>query len=265
MRPAAISTRRSGRACTISSVGCGRNSRPCCPEEKQWIESYAAEVASTFGGEFDDHGARFKNPGTLLQRFDDAVGSMLSNGRRLIAAVDEAHNELCVASQIPANADPRFTLLEYESALLGCSRSVDFRARTDAGLTLYVDVKTIKPKPQDRWDQFERAVKEGWFPAKIRDCQLAADNTHFILVLCSEGFHWHQDDLEDFVSYYWTGVHRADDPFSRAETKYIADKNITLDRTITRFACMSRPQFEIRHRRLCWDVQPPKAPGLLAS
>jgi hypothetical protein len=158
-------------------------------------------------------------------------------------------------------------------------------------------VKTIKPKPRDRWDQFEKAKKEGWFPenvqvilskpwlggelwhnmftararmleyaleleAKIRDFKVIEDeNTLSILAFCGEGFHWRLDDLEDFVSFYRTGCHRADDPFSKAEAKDIADKNITLNRTITRFACMNRPQFAIRHRRLNWNVQPPKAPA----
>ncbi len=61
-------------------------------------------------------------------------------------------------------------------------------------------------------------------------------------------------------TFYLSGSRRADDPFSKAEEKYIADNKITLDRTITRFACMSRPQFEMRHWRLNPNVQPPKAP-----
>ena len=265
------------------------------PEEVDWMKSHAADVAGVFGGEFDGQGARFKNAKNLLQRFDDAIRSMLSNGRSLIAAVDEAHNELCVASQLLANTEPRFTLLEYEPLITDCAKSIDFRASTDGGVTYYVDVKTITPKPKDRWDQFERAVKECWFPenvrvmlsknwdggelwhnmfaaryrmleytlqleAKIRDCKLVDDNTFFILALCGNGFRWRQENLEDFVSFYLSRSHRADDPFSKAEDKYIADNKITLDRTITRFACMSRPQFEMRHRRLNWNVQPPKAP-----
>ena len=136
---------------------------------------------------------------------------------------------------------------------------------------------TMFTKPKDRWDQFEKALNNGWFPenvrvtlskgwlggelwhnmfaararmleyaleleAKITDCKLAEDNTSFILALCGDGFHWHRDDLEDFVSFYRNGSHRRDDPFSKAETKYIADNHITLDKTIWRFACMNRSQ-----------------------
>jgi hypothetical protein len=265
-------------------------------EEIDQINSYAAEVNTVFSKEFAGHADRFKAPERLLQRFNDAVCSMFLNGRRLIAGVDESHNELCVASQLLANVATRIAVLEYEPVLPGCAKSIDFRACTDQGLTVYVDVKTIKPKPKDRWDQFAKAGREGWFPeninvvlskpclggelwhnmftarsrmleyaleleSKIHNCNLVRnDKTIFILALCGEGFHWQENGLEDFVSFYRSGFHRDDDPFSKAEAKTITDKNITLDGTITRFACMKRSQFEIRHQRLNWNVQPPKYP-----
>ena len=37
------------------------------------------------------------------------------------------------------------------------------------------------------------------------------------------GFRWQQDGLEDFVSFYYSGVHRADDAFSKVELKYMAN------------------------------------------
>ncbi len=263
-------------------------------EEAKWINSYADEVSRVFGDEFDTAGARLKDSKKLLLRFTNAINSMLSKGRSFISAVDESHNELCVASQLLANSNPRFTLIEYEPVLTGCGKSIDFRGSTDHGMTWFIDVKTIKPKPKDRWDQFEKAIEQGWFPEnvrvilsedwlggeiwhnmfaararmleyalsleeKIRGCQLGGNNTFFILVLCGEGFHWHQDGLEDFVSFYRSGIHRADDPFSKGEAKYIADSKITLDRTISHFGCVNRPQFAIRHRRLSWNVQPPRA------
>lgn len=265
------------------------------PEEADWIKSYAAEVKKVFSCEFDAAAAHFSGSERLFQRFIGAISTMLSKGRALITAVDEAHNELCIASQLLANSDPLFTRLEYEPTLPGCARSIDFRALTDHGLAVFVDVKTIKPKPKDRWDQFQKAVNECWFPenvrvalakewlggelwhnvftarsrmleyalqleAKIRDCHLGADNTLFILALCGEGFHWRRDSLEDFVAFYRNGRHRADDPFAKAEAKYIAENGITLDRTISRFASLSRPQFNIRQRRVNWNVQPPRPP-----
>jgi excisionase family DNA binding protein len=96
---------------------------------------------------------------------------------------------------------------------------------------------------------------------KIRDCGLKdQEKTLFILALCGAGFHWHEDELEDFVQFYRTGRHRSDDPFSRVEANYAKEKNLALERTISRFACMRRRQGELFHTRLNWNVQPPRDP-----
>lgn len=84
--------------------------------------------------------------------------------------------------------------------------------------------------------------------------------TLFVLALCSDGFHWQQDGLEDFASFYYSGVHRGDDAFSNAEMKYISGKKITLNRAISQFAYMKRPQSQIRPARLNWNVRPPRDP-----
>ena len=56
---------------------------------------------------------------------------------------------------------------------------------------------------------------------KIAEGGLTTDNTLFTLAFCGDGFYWHQDQLEDFVSFYYSGVHRADDPFSQVEQRHI--------------------------------------------
>ena len=68
------------------------------------------------------------------------------------------------------------------------------------------------------------------------------------MVFCGEGFHWHCDELEDFVRFYFKDRHRADDRFSKAELKYLVDKHMRLNLTITSFECMSRPQGTVRQR-----------------
>jgi hypothetical protein len=98
--------------------------------------------------------------------------------------------------------------------------------------------------------------------SKIAEGKLAGENTLFVLALCGDGFRWQQDGLEDFVSFYYSGVHRADDAFSKVELKYMADKKITLKRTISQFAYMKRPQSQIRQTRLNWNVRPPRDPLL---
>jgi hypothetical protein len=78
------------------------------------------------------------------------------------------------------------------------------------------------------------------------------------MAFCGAGFYWRRDELEDFVSFYFSGRHRADDPFSQAELKYMAEKKLGFARTINSFACMSRPQGTIRQRPIHWNVQPPR-------
>jgi hypothetical protein len=129
-------------------------------EDIEWIEAYAAEVAEAVGREFDAASDRFKEGNLLLARFKAAIESVLKNGAGHFLAVDEAHNELCVASALLANTKLKFIRLEYEPLLRGCTKTIDFRAMADSGQIAYVDVKTIRPKDTDRWDQFEKA-KDG--------------------------------------------------------------------------------------------------------
>lgn len=265
-------------------------------DDVAWVKSYATHTSDAFRAKFKDAGERFKDSDRLLGRFTKAVETVLAMGRSAFRAVDEAHNELCIAAAILANRKPEFSRLDYESALAGCAKSIDFRAAAKDGFTVFVDVKTIKPAPKDRWDQFETASKSGWLPEnvnvvlskewlggelwhdmfaarsrmleyaleleqKIHACKLAAEKTVFVLALCGEGFHWDQEQLEDFAAFYTTGFHRPDDPFSKAEAKHIEQKKIMIAKSITRFACMWRTQGEIHHKRLNWHVQSPPDPS----
>lgn len=267
-------------------------------EDIAWVNAYEKEVCDEFADIFGGASGRFKDGDRLLKRFSATIEEVLRNGRGHFRAVDEAHNELCVAAAILQNGNPKFSTLEYEPALGGCPKSIDFRAKAADGLTLFIDVKTIKPVPKDRWEQFERAHKERWFPnnvqllfskewlggelwhntfaargrmleyaleleQKIADCKLQADKTYFVLMLCGEGFYWHEGELEDFVAYYFTGSHRSDDPFSKAEAQHMGEKKLQLARTISRFACMRRPQGRVHKKRLNWNVQPPVDPSYL--
>ncbi|HEY1951060.1 MAG TPA: hypothetical protein VGG97_28870 [Bryobacteraceae bacterium] len=72
----------------------------------------AAEVGDTFGGEFGAAEDRFARWKPLLQRFTEAVDYAVTFGRGHFRAVDEAHNELCIASEILANPNRRFVRLD---------------------------------------------------------------------------------------------------------------------------------------------------------
>lgn len=264
--------------------------------EIEWLSAYADEVMEVFRTRFVSASDRFKRYQPLLDRFTLAVNAVNANGRSLFSAVDEAHNELCIASAILENQQPQFTCLEYEPSLHCCAKSIDFLA-TYGDLKVYVDVKTIKPVGTDRWGQFENAQAKGWLPnnvnimlekewlggelwhnmfaarsrmleysleleQKIAESDLSEGNTLVVLALCGEGFYWNQDELEDFVSYYYSGAYRDDDPFSKAEARYIQDKQIAFAKTISRFACMRRRQGDVLQERLNWNVQPPLPPHL---
>jgi hypothetical protein len=264
-------------------------------EEIAWITGYAATVTTYFESIFGNANDRFNDGPRLVERFKRAVEKVLKDGRGNFRAVDETHNELCVAAAILQNPNPQFVMLDYEPALYGCAKTIDFRVTTVDGATVFVDVKTIKPVPKDRWEQFERALKEGWLSENVRvtlskewlggeiwhemfaarsrmleytleleqkiaNCQLQAERTSFVLMLCGEGFYWHKDELEDFVSFYFMGRYRSDDPFSKAEAKYIEEKKLSIAKTVSRFACMRRPKGDVEQKRLNWNVQPPHDP-----
>lgn len=71
---------------------------------------------------------------------------------------------------------------------------------------------------------------------KTAECKLQADNTFFVLMLCGEGFYWNDDELEDFVAFYFTGAHGSDDPFSKAEAQHMGENSLKLAKNISRFA-----------------------------
>ncbi|HDH01247.1 MAG TPA: hypothetical protein ENG80_05505 [Nitrospirae bacterium] len=264
-------------------------------EEIKWLESYKEEVSGYYAPLFDGSGIDFKDWDKLLQRFADAVDNVLSGGRQLFSAAYEAHNELCIADAIISNPNPKFIALEYEPPLIDCAQSIDFRAIAEDESAVYVDVKTIKPSPKDRWDQFERAIKERWFPEnievmmskewlggelwhskftarsrmlkytleleqKINDSTFTEDNYIFALALCCDGFSWHHDELEDFVHYYYSGSYRFDDPLADVQSRYMDEKGLAFRQTISRFVYVQRSWWDVQHKRINWNVQPPTLP-----
>jgi hypothetical protein len=120
------------------------------------------------------------------------------------------------------------------------------------GITCYTEVKTINPITQDDWDKYQNASGGRRFPEdtllifdnewlggelyhdayaartkmmdytlfleeKIQKClENTADKVTF-LALFTNGFHWHLDELEDFVFYYRNGLHFSGDPFAKME------------------------------------------------
>lgn len=265
-----------------------------------WLDAYESSTTEHFVKLFDENARRFRHGEAMVKRFIASVEQVRKAGRGHFRTVDENHNELSVAEAILR--DPRCSESEllYEPSLPNTEKTIDFMVTAVDGVVFAVDIKTIKPAPEDRWKQYQKAQDQKWFPqnvqfileedglggelwhaafssrAKFLDYALElegkaavagldAKGTRCILMLCGEGFHWRQDELEDFVAYYRSGRHRADDPFSKVEEHYIADKGLKIQRSIYAFACLDRRQGEVSLRRVNWYVQPPRDPFARAA
>lgn len=263
------------------------------------LRAHCDEVLSVYSRRFQDAG-RFTNWQPLIKRYGETVAQMLASDWAGFTAVNEVHNEMCIARALLDNSDPVFEQVEYEPPLDSCSKTIDFRARTGAGLTVYVDVKTIRPETSDRWEQFESVRSRGLFPKntelilsraelggelwhhmfssryrmleyareleeKIREGRIPTDRVPVVMAFCGGGYRWSEDELEDFAAFYHTGRHLAGDRFAVMESHAIVERGIVLDRTISQFACLRRNWLDVSHSRLNWRVVPPRevplAPG----
>lgn len=267
------------------------------PDEIEQVSSYRTKVTRIFGEIFAAETGRFRDGERLLRRFNEAVDRALTGSP--LKAVTETHNELCIARALLLNAAPRFSSVAYEPPLAGCAKSIDFSCQSSEGLTTFIDVKTIMPEPKDRWDQFEKAREEKRFPddhiiglfkdwmggeiwhgwlagrgrmleytleleEKIKESGLKGrTDTIFILALCGTGFHWHKSQLEDFVDFYRSGQHRSDDNLAKMEAHFINEQKLSLERTVTAFACMHRKRTAVLPTLLHWSVTGPVDPERL--
>jgi hypothetical protein len=264
-------------------------------DDGRWAESYVDRVARALRVRLEPHSPRFPESHRLLDRLSAALKAVVKHGWSKFSGIDEAHNEICVAIAILESREPPVARLLYEPPLVGTSKSVDFVAEYVGGATCFVDVKTIVPRSKDRWEQYATAQGEGWLPdnvsvtllkewlggelwhnkvaarsrmleyaseleSKLAAMEFSNASDCVFLVLCSNGFHWHPDELEDFVAFYRTGVHRADDPFARMEERHIQAKAIKLTKTIQRFAYFERTSSALLPGRLNWNVVAPPAP-----
>ena len=95
--------------------------------------------------------------------------------------------------------------------------------------------------------------------ATIEECSLEGS---VILALFTNGFSWHLDELEDFVSFYRLGSHHQGDPFGKMEKHFMTEEGIELSRTLHAFAFFRRPEENVLPDRVIWDVKVPDLPWL---
>lgn len=269
--------------------------RPLDNTEITQLKAYEASTLNYFRARFAAYAPRFAHSEALLGRYSAAMQTVITKGRSHFRAVDEAHNEICVADAVLSDPSTLGTTLIYEPPLPNTDKTIDFVLREAGGKLTLIDVKTIKPESLDRWDQYLKARREGWIPNNVffvleqegqggelwhtafasrarfleytleLEAKLAAaaygEIAHRkILMLCGEGFYWREDELADFVAYYRSGTHRGDDPFSLAEARHVQEKGLSFQRSISSLGCLDRRQGDIAARRINWHVEPPRSP-----
>lgn len=265
---------------------------------KDWLTDYCAAVARHFSGVFVSSSTAFPEADVLLNRFGDARDAVISDGWKRWPTLDEAHNELCIAAAILEAPNYQIDELSYEPLPAVGAKTVDFLAKGNDGRLWLVDVKTIAPKLIDRWNQFETAHANEWLPdsanlvlarewlggelwhGKVASrsrmleytLELEGKLTGYpefgpdtaILMFCTNGFHWHEDELEDFVALYADGQHRADDVLATMERHFIETQGLDLPRRVKRFGYCQRESQSITPSRVNWWVRPPRLPAALA-
>jgi hypothetical protein len=227
----------------------------------KWIAAVQAELVPKLSAD-----KRFLNCGKLFSCFQEKVSAWRKNGD--LKQVIDFGNELAAASCLlePMATDAR---LEYEPAMIGTDKKIDFRRKTAAG-TEWFEVKTVAPLWTDDepgWERFlklaldfpekaELIVNKKWCGSAVSGQAIKARwsfinytvNTEeraaliprdqqgpLRLILCSNGFDWHDDELEDFADFYQTGKPRTDDWMANATARYMAERNIVFARSLVGF------------------------------
>lgn len=269
-------------------------SRPFSDSDADWVRAYVGQIDAAIRPRIEAHASRFPDAKRLFARLANALEAVLVHGWAHMSSIDEAHNELCVAVAI-LDGDPGVSGLRYEPPLQGTNRTIDFVAFYGDRDPGYVDAKTIAPRTRDRWEQFAKAQADGWLPpqatvtllkdwlggplwhnmvaarsrmleytialeSKVAAADLATKASCIIMVFCSNGFHWHLDELEDFVAFYVSGRHRPDDHFAQMEMKQLAAVPLPANRAVRQFGYLERTAGALLPHRGTWSVQPPPLP-----
>ena len=236
---------------------------------------------------------RFPDSERFLARYHDAVSRVLKQGVQRLRNFHEIHNEICTATAILEDkSEPKVVQLQYEPTIDGCDKRFDFHVTMLEGPIRYIEVKTIHPMTQDDWDKYQSALKNKRFPKnthlilenewlggelyhdayaarskmldyalivedKIEACLSNSVEKITFLTLFTNGFHWHCDDLEDFVFFYFKGAHLPGDPFADMEEFAVRARTIQFRRSIDHFSFFRRPKTEIKPNKVVWSVTAP--------
>jgi len=259
--------------------------------KEDWIDRMRVDVVARLLAD-----TRFAGAKAMVGRFEDCVARWHKGGN--FRSVINDGNELSAAAAILDDMRSQDRLL-YEPKLVQTPKSIDFCVVWADGARSWIDMKTVAPQWKNdtaAWEQFSRIAND--FPdnaALIVDRAFcgAALGTQFLkarwsliqrtieleakmalltpaekgpvrLLVCNEGA-WHEDDLEDFADLYFSGHFRADDWAKNAVARYLAERNLTFQRSLAGFCYLERRHDETSARRFTVDVRGPRLFGPMAA
>jgi hypothetical protein len=245
---------------------------------------------------------RFPSWTKLLERHKKASSRLLKNEPASLNSFKEIHNELCTAIVILEDrTDHSVISIDYEPSLDHCDKYFDFVANMSNGSVYWLEVKTIHPMSKNDWKKYQEALEKERFPKdtllilseewlggelyhnayasrskmmdytlemeqKIDKCLVETTGSNMtFLVLYTNGFYWHIDELEDFIYFYRLDKHFPGDPFANMEDHAVQMQGITFKKNIDHFSYIRRATTEIRPNRVVWCVQLPKYPVLVKT
>jgi len=229
---------------------------------------------------------RFVNADKLLSKFLKVQESFKNNELVRIDEITEIVNEVSIANAILFGFK-NCRSLTYEPPSNSGKKTIDFLIDFDNNDMVYCDVKTIKPEMKDSWEKFVKhkqyfpenvhlAIEKDWGGGEIYHLMYNARSSmlnyaieleekigiygkstkqHYVLIFCSNGFHWRLDEVEDYADFYSTGKHNPRDQFTEMENNYMRSKNVAFKKTIDRFAYFERKDFETKPRKFICPVR----------
>jgi hypothetical protein len=259
--------------------------------KEDWIDRMRADVFARLVAD-----TRFAGAKAVVGLFEDGVVRWRRGGS-FRSVINDA-NELGAAVAILNDMRPQDRLL-YEPKLTQTSKSIDFCVVWADGTRSWIDMKTVAPQWKNdtaAWEQFSRIASD--FPDSAtlivdRDFCGAALGNQFLkarwsliqrtieleakmallapaekgpvrLLVCNEGA-WHEDALEDFADFYFSGRFRSDDWAQNAIARYMAERNLVFQRSLTGFCYLERRHDETSARRFTVDVRGPRLFGPMAA
>jgi hypothetical protein len=255
--------------------------------KNEWISSVRRELAPHL---LTEH--RFPDAQKLINCFEVAI-SQYKRDHQFRAVINTA-NELAAAAAILKFIRPS-DVLRYEPKLRATRKTIDFLVECEDGTRGWIDMKAVAPtwrNDEAAWNKLltitqgfpenarlivDRAysgagISNGALNARWSFVQRTAEVEKKIalltgreqgpvwLLLCSDGS-WRHDALEDFADFYRHGCFREDDWSRNAIRRYMVDRRITFQRTISGFVYLERRHEEVWARRFEFDVKGPRLFG----